>query len=322
MRFFASMSSHLGLALIVGNVLLDQIGLPVPAIPTLVVAGAVAATHPLWGGELLVGCVAACLAADAGWYFAGRLYGNRVMKLLCRISLTPDSCVSDTERRFERWGSTAIVTAKFIPGLAILAPPLAGALRMGALRFLALSALGASLWVGTYLAVGALLRPQIERLLPQLTALGGRAVSVMGLLLLAYIGFKWWERRRFYASLRMARIGVRELYDLMEARRSPLILDVRSPSARTLEPRRIPGALHVPVDQVGAHLMELPRDREIVVYCTCPNEASAARVAKLLMNHGFSRVRPLYGGLDAWVEAGYAVEPLAGAQTAAPPLEI
>jgi rhodanese-related sulfurtransferase len=181
---------------------------------------------------------------------------------------------------------------------------------MKAVRFLGLSALGAFLWVGAFLALGALLKPQIERLLPQLVALGGQALTAMVLLLLAFIGFKWWERRRFYAKLRMARISVTELLELMEAQQAPLILDVRSPSARQLEPRRIPGALHVPVDQAAASLKGLPRDRDIVVYCTCPNEASAAGVARLLMNHGFRGVRPLHGGLDAWVEAGYAVESL------------
>ena len=113
----------------------------------------------------------------------------------------------------------------------------------------------------------------------------------------------------------MARISVGDLNALMEAGEQPIVVDVRSPTARNLEPRWIPGAIHVPVDDVSRHLAELPRDREIVVYCTCPSEASAARVAKLLINHGFKEVRPLYGGLDAWIEAGYAVD---GTQEARP----
>jgi membrane protein DedA with SNARE-associated domain/rhodanese-related sulfurtransferase len=318
------MSSQLGLALVVGNVLLDQIGLPVPAVPTLIVAGAVAADRYWWGGELFLGAAAACVVADAGWYVAGRLYGNRVMKLLCRISLSPDSCVSETQLRFERWGANAIVIAKFIPGLAIIAPPLAGALRMGWLRFLGLSALGASLWVGTFLGAGMLLKPQLDRWLPRVADFGGMAVALIGTLLAGYIIFKWWQRRRFYAMLRMARISVAELYQLMEAKLAPLIVDVRSPSARALEPRRIPGALHLPLDQVSAHVRALPRDRDIVLYCTCPNEASAAQVAKLLINQGFARVRPLHGGLDAWIAAGYAVDtlPVAGADVAVAPVEV
>jgi membrane protein DedA with SNARE-associated domain/rhodanese-related sulfurtransferase len=288
------------------------------------VAGAVAADRYWWGGELFLGAAAACVVADAGWYVAGRLYGNRVMKLLCRISLSPDSCVSETQLRFERWGANAIVIAKFIPGLAIIAPPLAGALRMGWLRFLGLSALGASLWVGTFLGAGMLLKPQLDRWLPRVADFGGMAVALIGTLLAGYIIFKWWQRRRFYAMLRMARISVAELYQLMEAKLAPLIVDVRSPSARALEPRRIPGALHLPLDQVSAHVRALPRDRDIVLYCTCPNEASAAQVAKLLINQGFARVRPLHGGLDAWIAAGYAVDtlPVAGADVAVAPVEV
>jgi len=318
------MSSQLGLALVVGNVLLDQIGLPVPAVPTLIVAGAVAVDRHWWGGELFLGAAAACVIADLGWYVAGRLYGSRVMKMLCRISLTPDSCVSETLLRFERWGAGAIVVAKFVPGLAIVAPPLAGALRMGWVRFVGLSAIGAALWVGAFMSAGMVLKPQLDRWLPRVADFGGIAIAAIGVLLAGYIAFKWWERHRFFAMLRMARISVTELYQLMEAQLAPLIVDVRSQSARALDPRRIPGALHMPLDEVSAHVRELPRDRDIVVYCTCPNEASAARVAKLLIKQGFVRVRPLHGGLDAWIAAGYAVDtlPAAGVEAAVSPVEV
>jgi rhodanese-related sulfurtransferase len=153
-----------------------------------------------------------------------------------------------------------------------------------------------------------LFRSQIARLLQHLNAIGGIAAAGAGVLLAGYIAFKWWERKRFYRMLRMARISVADLYALIEGGASPLIIDVRSATARELEPRWIPGALHVPLPEVAQRLKELPRDRDIILYCTCPSEASAARVAKILMNHGFTRVRPLYGGLDAWVAAGYAVQ--------------
>jgi len=316
----ASLTGPAGLLFITANVLADQIGLPVPAAPTLLIAGALAVDHPEWGAELFVLATAACVVPDFMWYVAGRVYGNRVMRLLCRVSLSPDSCVSDTQSRFERWGGKVLLVAKFVPGLAIIAPPLAGALRMGWMPFLVQSTAGASLWVAAYLLGGALFAPQINRLLPHAAQYGGRAIALIAALLAGYIAYKWWERRRFYATLRMARIGVSELYALMEARRAPVVLDVRSHSALELEPRSIPNALHVPPDEAGARLSHLPREREIVVYCTCPNEATAARVAKMLMGHGFNRVRPLHGGLDAWVEAGYpvvgAAEPEAGAQTA------
>jgi membrane protein DedA with SNARE-associated domain/rhodanese-related sulfurtransferase len=294
--------------IVAGNVLLDQIGLPVPAIPTLIVAGAIAAGGQMPLSALFAWSVIACLVADCGWYLVGQKYGIRVLKTLCKISLEPDSCVSQTQIRFERWGINSLVIAKFIPGLAIIAPPMAGAMRIGWLRFVFLSTCGAVLWVGSGLVAGMLFKAQIARLLEHLSEIGGVAGAGVVILLAAYIAFKWWERSRFYKLLRMARISVADLYELIQEGASPVIIDVRSITARALEPRWIPGALHVPLQDVARRLKELPRDRDIILYCTCPSEASAARVAKILMNHGFKRVRPLHGGLDAWVAAGYDVE--------------
>ncbi len=256
---------------------------------------------------LFLWSVLACLAADCAWYLVGQKYGIRVLKTLCKVSLEPDSCVSQTQTTFERWGINSLVIAKFIPGLAILAPPMAGAMRIGWARFVLLSTGSAVLWVGSGLVAGMLFKSQIERLLEHVRAIGGAAGVGIVILLAAYIAYKWWERSRFYRMLRMARISVADLYELIRAGASPLIIDVRSITARELEPRWIPGALHVPLQDVAHHVKELPRDRDIILYCNCPSEASAARVAKVLMNHGFKRVRPLLGGLDAWVAAGYAV---------------
>lgn len=321
------MPAPFGLSLIFLNVLLEQLGLPVPAIPTLVVAGALAANGKLPGAAVFALAIAASLIGDATWYLAGRAYGVRVMKLLCRISLTPDTCVSQTQASFERWGARALILAKFIPGLSMIAPPLAGATRMSFVRFTFFSAAGAALWVGAALIAGLLLKSQIAQLLPRLSGIGGTLVVIVLVLLGAYIAFKWWERRRFYALLDMARINVDELRERMQGDRLPVIVDVRSPTSVGLERRRIPGALQVPVHEVERRARSLPRDREIVLYCTCPNEASAAQAARLLITQGFRQVRPLRGGLDAWIAAGYAVEevPASAASVtaeamAAPPL--
>lgn len=295
---------------ICANVLANQVGLPVPVLPTLIVGGALAAQGAISPGQLFAGAVIACLVGDSAWFLAGRVYGGGVMKLLCRISLTPDSCVSETQSRFERWGSNALIVAKFVPGLSLIAPPLAGATRMSWLRFVAYSTLGASAWVGVALMGGMLFRRQIEALLPRVADFGLAAVSVFCVVLVAYVGYKWWERMRFYSVLRMAQITVGELQKLLATAPPPLIVDVRSSTAVQLEPRRIPGSLHIPLTDVRQHLRDLPRDREIVSYCTCPNEASAAQVAKILMDLGFNRVRPLHGGLDAWIAAGYTVDTL------------
>ena len=300
-----ALRSH-GPGIVFGNVLLEQLGLPVPAVPTLIVAGTLAASGQLPGGETLLLAVGACLIADFTWYAIGRRFGLKVLRTLCRISLEPDSCVSQTQTRFERWGVNSLLIAKFVPGLSIIAPPLAGAMRLGWLRFAWPSAAGATLWAGSALFVGALFEPQIERLLGLLNAHGGAAVSGLAAAFAGYLAFKWWERRRFLRDLRMARIDVHDLHALIESGAAPVIVDVRSPTALALQPQTIPGALRVPVDGVGAHVRDLPRDRDIVLYCACPNEASAARVARILKHHGFARVRPLAGGLDAWIAAGYA----------------
>jgi membrane protein DedA with SNARE-associated domain/rhodanese-related sulfurtransferase len=300
--------SQYGLIVVACNVLLNQIGLPVPVIPTLVLAGALAGNGQLPLPALFAASVAACLLADCSWYWIGRKYGIRVLKTLCRISLEPDSCVSETQTQFDRWGVNSLVIAKFVPGLATIAPPLAGAIHIGWLRFILLSTAAAMLWTGAGLFAGVVFKTQIEALLLHLDRIGSIAGLGVLILLSAYVGFKWWERTRFYKMLRMARISVADLYELIQSGASPLIIDVRSPTARILEPHWIPGALHVSLSDVNVHLKDLPRDRDIILYCTCPSEASAARVAKILMNHGFKRVRPLHGGLDAWVAAGHAVE--------------
>jgi membrane protein DedA with SNARE-associated domain/rhodanese-related sulfurtransferase len=308
MNDLSSLVSQYGLPIVFANVFLEQIGLPIPALPTLVVAGAFAIGGKLSIVAVFAAAVAACLAADVTWYLAGRYYGNRVMRMLCMISLTPDSCVSQTQEQFERWGLNALLIAKFVPGISLLAPPLAGAARIGWLPFLAFNTGGAALWVTAGMGGGMLLGPQIESLLGYVARYGADAIILLVVFVIGYVGYKWWERHRFYAMLRMARISVDELYRRMDAGEPPVIVDVRSNVSRTLEPRHIPGALHLPLQGFEAHIAELPRDREIILYCSCPNEASAAQVAKLLMNAGFVKVRPLLGGLDAWIEAGHPVE--------------
>ncbi|HTK99502.1 MAG TPA: DedA family protein/thiosulfate sulfurtransferase GlpE [Pseudomonadales bacterium] len=299
-----------GLLVVFINVLMEQIGLPIPAIPTLVVAGALSVAGQLAVVELFLVALVACVIADSLWYMAGRVYGSRVMKVLCRVSLTPDSCVSQTQSRFERWGVNALVVAKFVPGLATIAPPLAGATHIGWPRFLVFNTAGAALWVVVGLGVGVVFNAQIERAMLWLESTGSYALGIVVALLAVYVAYKWWERRAFYAELRMARIGVDELYRLIDEGADPVVVDVRTTTARTVEPRQIPGSLHVPLEAFDLHVGNLPRDRDIVLYCTCPNEASAAQVAKLLIDRGYRRVRPLHGGLDAWIAAGYRIEPL------------
>jgi membrane protein DedA with SNARE-associated domain/rhodanese-related sulfurtransferase len=297
-----------GLLLVFLNVLVEQVGLPVPAVPTLVVAGAAAAAGKLSAPAVFGVAVLACYVGDGLWFAGGRIYGRRVLSLLCRVSLSPDSCVRQSEYHFERWGKAVLIVSKFVPGLSAVTPPLAGAMRMGWPSFIVLNGVGIALWAGLPIAGGMLFASQIERVVATLAGYGLLAVELLGGLLAAYIALKWWERLRFYRALRLARITVEELRGLMERGKQPVVVDVRSQVARKADNRVIPGALLMDVEELDARLHELPKDRDIVFYCACPNEASAAQLAKRLIEMGYTRVRPLAGGLEAWLAAGHPVQ--------------
>ena len=257
-----------GLFVVFANVFLEQAGAPVPAVPTLMVAGALA----VGGGPSLTAiigvAVVGSLLGDIIWYVAGRIYGMRVLQLLCRISISPDSCVRETETRFIRWGPVSLVIAKFVPGFSTVAPPLAGALRVKCGRFLFYSGLGAALWAGLAAVAGALFYRQIDWLLGKLGEMGIYALIVVGIALALFVAVKWRERRRFFKALRMARISVDDLYRLMQEGADPVVVDVRSPTARELDPRRVPGAIPIDVHNLDAALARVPPDRDIIVYCT------------------------------------------------------
>ena len=268
MQEMTGLIAHYGLAFVFVNVFLVQVGAPVPAVPTLMVAGAAASGGGMSLPAIIGTAVAASLLGDLVWYAAGRVYGLRVLQWLCRISISPDSCVRDTESRFLRWGSLSLIFAKFIPGFATVAPPLAGALRFKLAPFLAYSAMSAALWAGVAAGAGMVFYRQIDWVLMQLKRMGGYALMLIAAALVLFIAFKWWQRRRFFKELRMARISVADLYRLMQEGRNPVVVDVRSAGARSLDPRGIPGAVAVDIDRFDEVLPHLPRDRDIILYCT------------------------------------------------------
>ena len=251
-----------GVPLVFLNVLLEQLGVPVPAVPTLIVAGALSRDHQMSSTHVLVASVVASLIADWIWFMLGRRYGYRILKTLCRISLSPDSCVRDTESKFERWGLKSLLFAKFVPGFSTVAPPLAGAAKQSTLAFLIYDAIGAAVWAGSAVAVGRAFHRAIGRVILALENLGGWAVAVVAVIISVFIFFKWAQRQNFYKQLRMARVSVHELKVLMDQGVQPLIVDARSDSARNRDPRRIPTAVTLDIfDGLG-------EGREIVVYCT------------------------------------------------------
>lgn len=308
MQQLIDLVAHYGLALVFANVFAAQIGLPLPAVPTLVVGGALAMNGVLSPLAALAAALLASTLADGFWFAAGRRYGGRVMRLLCRISLSPDSCVRQSEYQFARRGALILLLGKFIPGLSQLAPPLAGSMRLPWSSFLLFNSLGALLWAGAAIGAGMLFHAEVNALLERLQALGTAAIELMAAVLAAYIAFKWWERRRFFRMLRIARISAEELRSLMDNGAKPVVVDVRSPVIRSGDARFIPGALAMDFAKANQPLDAFPADRDVVFYCSCPNEASAAAVAKQLIQRGYTRVRPLQGGLEAWIAAGYEVE--------------
>lgn len=297
-----------GLALVFVNVLLERAGLPLPATPTLLICGALAATGRMSAWSIFWLAMLACVIGDTLWYLAGRYYGRRVMKFLCRVSLSPDSCVRTTENRFERWGRLTLVLAKFVPGLSTVARPLAGAMRLSLGSFELLNGLGSVLWAGAAIGTGMLFQTQIGQLLLRVRDLGTMAGELTLVAVIIYVAYKWMERRRYNSVLRLPRITVEELHRLIDENGDPIVVDVRSALGRDHDRRCIPGALEMTLDEVSKRLADFPSDREIVFYCACPNEASAAFAARKLMDHGFHKVRPLRGGLDAWAAAGYVIE--------------
>jgi len=257
-----------GVALVFANVLLTQMGVPVPAVPLLVVAGAFVTQGEIALAPLILASIAASLIGDLTWYLGGRRYGYHVLRTLCRIAIEPDSCVKQTETIFERWGPSSLMVAKYVPGFSTVAPPLAGALRLPVPVFLGYSTVAALLWAGLPIALGAVFHAEVEQALKWLESMGAGAAALIAVLLLLYVAIKTVQRYLLIRFLRMARISVAELRELMGQEPRPIVLDVRSATARGLDPRRIPGAIWVDIAAPQAALAGVPRDRDVVVYCS------------------------------------------------------
>jgi membrane protein DedA with SNARE-associated domain len=257
-----------GVLFVFGNVLLEQAGLPVPALPTLLLAGALAAEGKISASWALAAALLAATIADTVWYFVGRRLGHRVLRTVCRLSLSPESCVRQTEGVFERYGLSSLVLAKFIPGYSTLAPPLAGIVGTGPLSFLAYNTAGSVVWAGLPLLAGMLLHNTVDRVLAVLEGLGTWGVAVLAGGLALYLLVRWARLSRFRQALRVARISADELQRMMDAGTQPLILDVRTSLVFSLDPRTIPGAIRFHIDELDSKLADVARDQEIVLFCT------------------------------------------------------
>ena len=283
------------------NVMLQQIGLPVPAIPTLLLAGSLAAT-PGQLGKILAAAILASVIADWIWYSAGRAFGYRVLAGLCRISINPGSCVSQTEARFVRWGVGSLVIAKFIPGFSTVAPPIAGSLRMGLPGFLLAAASGAALWAGLALGTGWVLHAEVQNIISLLDQHSG-SVLLVGLSLVGFwVVWKLWQKYRFHKLAALPHITPGELLAAMSTEQPVLLLDLRGPRM-IAEAGAIYGATVAEQDHLLDAVGQWPKAQPIVTLCACPEDAGAVHAARQLLNAGYLSVRPLRGGYEAWLVA-------------------
>ncbi|MDE2448517.1 MAG: DedA family protein/thiosulfate sulfurtransferase GlpE [Gammaproteobacteria bacterium] len=299
--------AHLGPPILFLLVLLQQAGVPYPITPVLIVAGA-ASVHGHLSAAAVIGIAAgAGLLADFGWYVAGFRLGGRALKALCALSLSQDSCVSETERWFGRFGTRVLVVAKFVPGLGLVSTAMAGVVRASLDGFLLYDVVGNLLWAGTAVGLGILFHDAVGDVLLALADLGYWGIALVAVAIAAFIAFKLLKRHILIRELRLSRISVSELKGLVDRGPAPVIIDALAPASRQRE-GKIPGAIPVETLRLDSDSAKLPFDAEVIVYCACPNEASAARIAQQLIRMGCIRVRPLTGGIFAWKDAGFDVE--------------
>ncbi|MGA3333759.1 MAG: VTT domain-containing protein [Terracidiphilus sp.] len=305
-----------GYLLLFAWVLMEQLGLPLPATPVLLAAGALSAERQISFPLALAVGVAAALTADSVWFLIGRRHGHHVLRLLCKLSLEPTTCVRRTQDSFGRRRGTMLLFAKFVPGLSTLAPPVAGQNGMEFGPFLLYDAIGSSLWVGVLLACGRCFGDLLKRD-PSLLDWAGRFSGA--LLILGVVGFlvaRIYRRRVVLKKLAASRLEPEELKRQLEAGEEVFIVDLRHPLELVPDPFTLPGAVHLSPEALAARHQEIPRDRDVVLYCTCPSEATAAKTAMELHKLGIDRVRPLRGGFDEWKRLGFPLDAIPPADSA------
>ena len=309
MNEILSFLAHYGYLLLFGWVLAEQLGVPLPSAPVLLAVGALAAAGRM---NIIAATVIAFIAAFSGdlvWYRLGRRHGTKFLGQLCKLSLEPDSCVRRSENFFARHGARSLLIAKFIPGLNAVAAPIAGAIRTPRWRFLLFDGLGILLWAATFETLGFVFAHQLQQVAAYVSHAGALVLAVgLSIGAAVYIGRKSAKRRRVLAQLRMARITVEELKRKLDAHEDIAVIDLRHPLDFLPQPYTIPGAFRIPAEELERRHNEIPRDRDVVLYCTCPNEASSANATLKLQRYGITRVRPLEGGFHAWREREFPLE--------------
>jgi len=308
MNDLVSLLATQGPAVVFLVTLAARLGAPVPAVPFLVVAGGLAmGGTALNAAAIVAASLLGNLLGDGAWFLAGRRWGYGVMRLLCRVSLSADTCVSRSESILGRWGGLSLIAAKYVPGVSVVAPPMAGAIGMSNARFLAYETVGALVWTLGYLLLGAVFHAAIRDVLAVLANIGLAATAVGGALLLAFLVWRYRQRRLARRADDIVTISVDALRSALAQGRAPTVVDVRGEQVRALDPRAIPGSVGFALRELPHALGPLADGRELVLFCDCPDDASAVAAARVLMAAGLPRVRVLEGGLSAWTDAVDAV---------------
>jgi membrane protein DedA with SNARE-associated domain len=255
-----------GYAVLFFWILAEQGALPIPSLPLLMVCGALARTGHLSAALVLFFGVLACLIADCVWFQIGRSRGQRILGFLCRMALEPDSCVRQTENGFVRYGVRFLLVAKFVPGMNALAAPLAGSSRVGWGEFLLFDSLGAAFFISAWATVGYVFSGQLEAVGDVVGHAGFRLFLSILLIAGGWIAWKYFQRKRFIRKLTVARIPVGELRRMLDDGEDVVVIDVRGGLAGADEP--IPGAMRIPMSELAARNKEIPRDRDVVLFCT------------------------------------------------------
>jgi membrane protein DedA with SNARE-associated domain/rhodanese-related sulfurtransferase len=307
MEMITELFERFGVAIVFVNTLLHEIGVPIPLTPTVLVAGA-AATEFLAFALLVAAVVAGTLIGNSLWFAAGRRFGPSVLKGFCRFSLSADTCVGRTGQAFEQWGASVFLVGRFIPGISLVAPPIAGALGMRWSKFLWLSALGSLVWATVIVVVGVALQETVMALARAITEVpAGTWAALLGLAAI-YVLWRYLARHRARRSLQVSRLSVAQLHQFLKLPDPPVVVDVRGSTMQQVEARRIPHALALTLKELEIDRPEDFSGRTVVLYCACPDEASAAAGARILRKRGHADAHALRGGLDAWIAAGYEIE--------------
>jgi len=308
-----------GYLLLFAWVLVEQLGVPLPATPVLLAAGELSAEGRISFFVALMAGLAAALIADSSWFLVGRRHGHRLLRLLCKLSMEPTVCVRKTQDSFGRRRVVTLLIAKFVPGLALLAPPVAGQNGMGYGEFLLFDGLGATAWVGALLMVGRLFGDALKRDPSLLNWVGRFSGALLVAGIVAFFVGRILRRRMTLRELAAARLEPEELKRQLDAGELVYIVDLRHPLELLPDPFTLPGALLFSPDSLAARHLEIPRDRDVVLFCTCPSEATAAKTAMTLIKLGIERVRPLRGGYDEWKRLGFPVDAVQMARPAMEP---